>query len=115
MKINEWLKKTYSTVGTGDIYDFNEDPFINIRPLITCNDGFSMSVQASFGHYCIPRITLKDGNYESVEIGFPNMVEQLILEYAENKSNPIDSVYGYVPVMIVDRIIEKHGGIVNEL
>ena len=76
---------------------------------VECNDGFSMSVQASEVHYCDPRETHAN-YYESVEIGFPSEKEELLLEYAEEPDKPTHTVYGYVPVELVDEIIQKHGG-----
>jgi len=79
------------------------------RPKMICNDGFEMSVQGSQGHYCEPRET--QDWYSEMEIGFPNKEEQLILEYAEQKEFPTDTVYGYVPCEIIQKVIDKHGGI----
>lgn len=81
------------------------------RPKIICNDGFEMSVQAGEFLYCEPRIDLPNGEYDSVEIGFPNQEENLIKEFAEDSSSLTDTIYPYVPVEIVDKVIEKHGGI----
>lgn len=81
----------------------------NIRPRITCNDGFSMSVQASEYHYCSPRRNSAE-YYSSVEVGFPSEEEILLEDYAEDRSILTSTVYGYVPVDIVEAIIEKHGG-----
>lgn len=80
------------------------------RPRIYCNDGYSVSVQASEFHYCSPRL---NGNqdYESVELGFPSSEDELINEYAEEIGNYTDTVYGYVPIEVVEKLIEKHGGI----
>ena len=82
-------------------------------PRMVCNDGFVMSVQASSGHYCNPRVD-NAGWYNSVEIGYPSTEEPLIMEYAENEDAPTDTVYGYVPVIVVDAVIEKHGGLKDE-
>jgi hypothetical protein len=97
--IKEFLKQTTS----------NEE--FSLRKPITCKDGFTMSVQASKFHYCSPRQNLTDGNYNSVEIGFPSEVESLLLKYAEDPEKPTGTVYGYVPLNVVDSVIEKHGGI----
>lgn len=80
-----------------------------ICPRIICNDGFNLSVQASAFNYCSPRIDFLR-EYDSVEIGFPSEADDLILNYAEQKEIPTDTVYGYVPVDIVDQLISKHGG-----
>ncbi len=80
------------------------------RPRIVCNDGFSMSIQASSGHYCSPRQDYLF-QYSAVEIGFPSRREELLAEYAETPRALTKTVYGYVPVEVVDAVIEKHGGI----
>ena len=79
---------------------------------VVCADGFSVSVQASETSYCNPRVNGAD-KYSSVELGFPNMDDELISEYAEDPSHPCDTVYGYVPVGLVNLLIAKHGGIVE--
>jgi hypothetical protein len=79
------------------------------RPRIVCNDGFDMSVQGSVGHYCNPRKT--QDWYNEMEIGFPNQEEELIMQYAEQENDPCGTVYGYVPCDIIQKVIEKHGGI----
>ena len=77
-----------------------------------CKDGFSMSVQAHYGAYCAPRVDHTDTDYYfEVEVGFPSEREELLMEYVEDYDNPTDTVYGYVPVEVVQEVIEKHGGI----
>lgn len=106
-KCNEWLKKTRN---------INEYPdgrtFEGNRRRLVCNDGYSVSVQASRHHYCIPRINGAD-KYESVELGFPNVGDILISEYAEDPNDLTETVYGYVPVEVVNKLIEKHGGLID--
>lgn len=81
-----------------------------IRPIIVCNDGFSMSVQASEFHYSTPRYDNLDF-YSAFEIGYPSEIEHSIINYAEDKEHPINTVYSWVPYEIIDIIIDKHGGI----
>lgn len=100
MNIQEFLRKTTKYV---------------IRPHIKCKDGFEMSVQASKYHYCTPRMDLLDGDYSSVEIGFPSEKEDLLIPHAEDEANPTDTVYGYVPIEIVNEVIKKHGGMINQI
>ena len=77
-----------------------------------CNDGFSMSVQAHEYNYCSPRVKPEETDcYYQVEVGFPSEREELLMEYVEDYDNPTDTVYGYVPVGVVQEVIEKHGGI----
>jgi len=108
MKINEWLKETYNELGTDR---YGSSAYLDVRPRIVCEDGFSMSVQAAFHCYCAPRASLKDGDYYEVEIGFPSNKEDLIMNYISDDSDPTETVYGYVPVELVDQVIEKHGGL----
>ena len=70
-----------------------------------------MSVQASAGNYCSPRIS-NAKRYDAVEVGFPSREEPLLMEYAD-ETNWTDTVYGYVPVQVVTNIIVKHGGMVE--
>lgn len=102
--INEYLEENKEMYESGD-YSYRDN-----APRVECVDGFSMSVQVSKNHYCSPRSD--NGPYESVEIGFPSDVEPLILEYAEQPTRPTETVYAYVPVELVNQVIEKHGGLV---
>lgn len=98
MRIETFIKET-----------FEEKHGYCHRPRIVCNDGFNMSVQGSIGHYCSPRITTD--YYNSLEIGFPSEQEDLIMEFAEQKEIPTETVYGWVPIDIIQKVIEKHKGI----
>lgn len=98
ININEYIKNNRH----------EQNKFIAKR--ITCNDGFSMSVQAGEYNYCAPRFDDCDFYYE-FEIGFPSEPEELIIYYAENESDPTGTVYGYVPIEIVEQVIVKRGGI----
>ena len=82
---------------------------IKLYTPVTCPDGLTVSIQASEVHYCTPRDNT--GPYTSVELGFPNQIPpKEILEYADDKDSPTDTVYGYVPVDLVKEWIESHGG-----
>ena len=78
---------------------------------VTCADGFRMSVQANEGAYCEPRND--DGPYTEVEIGYPSDPEIMIMRWAEDKSRPTDTVYGWVPADRVSLVIAKHGGMLS--
>lgn len=105
--INEYLNRTRQErrLSDGSVYD-------EIRPHIKCADGFTVSVQASVTHYCLPR---ENGltEYRNVELGFPSAEDPLIMEYAESPETPTATVYICVPVEVVCELVEKHGGIVN--
>ena len=80
--------------------------------MVVCASGFKMSVQAHNGAYCSPRIDNAE-KYTHVEIGFPSQKEELLMEWCEEVNNPTETVYGYVPVHVVNTVLAKHGGIVE--
>ena len=102
--INEYIKETRNIEPLSGIE--------KIRPRVQCMDGYSVSVQVGSWLYCSPRV---DGAayYDEVELGYPSEEDPLINDYAENSENYTDTVYGYVPVEIIDALLQKHGGIVN--
>jgi isocitrate dehydrogenase kinase/phosphatase len=83
-------------------------------PYVICNDDFEFSCQASSTHYSEPRGLANE--YTQVEIGFPSLNDRIIEKYREDYgweedcglTNP---VYPYVPVKVVDELIEFHCGI----
>ncbi len=78
---------------------------------IECKDWFKISVQANYWAYCNPRTTFLSTHtflYNKMELWFPNMEDDLILEYAENKDIPTQTVYAYVPVQVIEKLLEKH-------
>lgn len=105
MTIKEFLTTTIKS----HKYLFSDEIIQENRPRLLCNDGFSISVQASKFHYCRPRL---DGaqDYEEVELGYPSNEDELINDYAED-DDYTRTVYGYVPIEVVEKLIEKHGGI----
>ena len=76
-----------------------------------CADGFTVSVQASSGSYCTPREDDAE-SYCSVELGYPSVYDDLIIEWAEDPEAPTETVYGWVPCHIVTLLLTKHGGMV---
>jgi len=85
---------------------------MKLNEKVVCADGFTMSVQAHAGAYCIPRMTGAP-IYREVEVGFPSEREELLMEWAEEAHKPTDTVYGFVPVRVVTNVIAKHGGMVS--
>lgn len=76
---------------------------------IECNDGWSVSVVAGSSVYCDPR---ENGvAYKSVELGYPSEADSLITPYAEDRSRPTNTVYGWVPSYVLLHLFEKHGGV----
>ena len=94
------------------VNDFFKEAGATRNKRVVCADGFEMSIQAHQTAYCSPRIDNAE-KYTSVEIGFPNKREPMIMEYCDEPSTPLNTVYGYVPVQTVTNVIAKHGGIVE--
>ena len=117
MKINEFIQRNLK------VTNHSSDPSITHMltstrlPKIVCSDGFEMSVQVGSSLYSTPKKVAK--RYSAVEIGFPSVHEPLIEEFAEtfykedgeDITDYTDTVYPYVPVRIVDKVLKKHGGI----
>lgn len=99
MTIIEFLRRTYKTRTPWNI------PVI--RPQVKCADGFTMSVQASSSHYCIPR---KDGEgyYSAVEVGYPSETTPEFFKHSAG-----GEVYNCVPIDEVQKVCDNHGGIVG--
>jgi len=104
MNLNKYLlsQRNISDQEVIDDYSFP------IAKRIICEDGFSLSVQATHGAYCLPRHNI--GPWYQVEVGFPSSEPELIMGYAEQPEIPTDTVYGYVPIELVEKLIELHGG-----
>ena len=119
MKINEFIKK-YRCVKEYSQHPAEQDNDevikISRNPYVICNDGFKMSVQVGQTLYSSPRDVADE--YVEAEIGFPSIPEPLIVKYAEDwevegddDSRLCATVYPYVPVELIDKVISKHGGI----
>lgn len=87
--------------------------FLDHAPEVFCVDGFHMSVQTGWTHYCQPR--LNEGPWSSVEVGFPSERVEEFMPYIDGKdSDPTNTVYGYVPLAIVAEVVDRHGGLKQE-
>lgn len=78
-------------------------------PHVVCNDGFTMSVQASKSHYCTPRID-NASEYTHVEVGFSSEHVEEFEEYLDGDRQMTDNVCGWVPLETVENVIDQHGG-----
>ena len=112
MKINEFIKNNL------EVKVLNKDPLMRHMmtstrlPHIVCTDGFTMSVQVGYSLYSEPKKVAK--RYSKVEIGYPSERESLLEEYVESfyvTPDFTDSIYPYVPVKVVVKVLKKHGGI----
>ena len=86
-----------------------------VQPRVVCNDGFSISIQASRDHFCTPRDDI--GPYEYVEAAYPSEWEDLLLPFTDNDTDrtPVicgtaPTLYVNVPASVIREMINKHGG-----
>lgn len=104
--LNQLQEDEYSKIGEDMTYrGFNHIHFVDV----------SLSIQASFGHYCTPRKTLKnlneyttmefalikEGNFVKVSDVLPNFSRLNEIEEYEN------TVYGYVPVDLIEQLYRE--------
>ena len=117
MKINEFIQRNLKVTNHSSDPSMKHMLTSTRLPKIICSDGFEMSVQVGSSLYSTPKKVAK--RYSAVEIGFPSEHEPLIEEYAEtfykddgeDVTDYTDTVYPFVPVKIVDKVLKKHGGI----
>ena len=98
MTIQDFLKATFK----------NENGMC-FRNRLVCNDGYSISAQAGSGFYCEPRRTQEA--HRSIELGFPSEEDDIINAYAESPDDYTQTVYPFVPIDVVQELVDKHGGI----
>lgn len=97
--------------GSGREYAGDKSRHPTIFPDMVCADGFRMSVQGHFGAYSHPRDDFADG-YRQVEISVSPGAEPMLDTYGRQPEVFDDfAIYPYVPVPLVEQIIEKHGGL----
>lgn len=78
---------------------------IIIRERIVCKDNFTVSVQASKYHYCYPKKTQK--YHKSFELMCNISNDKDLLEHYYDGI----SICSYVPAVVVEKLILRHGGI----
>jgi hypothetical protein len=97
--LNNWLKEATMV-----------DDSCQIRKNLVCNDGTTLSVQASQFHWCSPRFN-DSVSYSKVEVFYISSdVPKCWLEYGDN----VDHTFAYIPVVMVEEFIDSHGGIEND-
>ena len=87
---------------------------VRIREKVICADGFRMSIQASSGHYCTPKVDIdQDANikYSTVEL-LVYSYDELLEGYIDDW-NGRDKIGAYVPVNVVIKVLKKHGGAIQ--
>jgi hypothetical protein len=79
-------------------------------PKVRCANGFTMSVQYGSGLYCSQYMTAFPVVPETCEIGFPSRCVKDLEPYREGSDKPTQSVYGWVPLSVIVKIIDANGG-----
>lgn len=88
------------------------EPYIQIRPRIICSDGFSVSIQASYAHYCKPRNNI--GPYTHFELGYPSEIVDSWISFVEafsENQDPCEQVYPYVPIHLIVDEMNRRGNV----
>ena len=87
-----------------------------MRKRFTCNNGLSFSLQTTDSNYCTPRKT-NSPSWSHVEIGFPNRRVEALMPYADGAWRdcpPADDVYAYVPMTIIQKMIDDNDGLIAQ-
>lgn len=83
-----------------------------ILPKVYCKDGFNISIQIHNGSYCGSENGIRKFgiDWKLVEWGFPSQPIDAE-KYMSERAETINGVGGYVPVELMEELIEEHGGI----
>ena len=103
MTLNQWLANT--SKGLENARKETGRMAIKRKGLV-CEDGLSLSVQASEFHYCEPQEIVE--NYSSVEVYSHG---EIVKELEELGYHMEDEVYRFVNVNDLTEVIQVHGGI----
>lgn len=106
MTLKEWLENTSKEI---KIMRDKSGRFIIKRKNLICNDGLSLSVQASEFHYCAPK-KITD-TYDCVEV-YAHGEEVKELNYLGY--HMVDTCYRYVYVSDLEKVVTAHGGIKDD-
>ena len=84
-----------------------------IIPRIYCKDGFNISVQVNSSNYCGSENGIRKFglDWKLVEWGFPSSEIDGEKYNAEDASDTMGSVGGYVDIKLIDELCEQHEGI----
>lgn len=81
-------------------------------PPVHAKDGFSVSLQISYGNYCSSENGYRElgHTFDHVEFGFTSTHEPAMDEYAETEGDTTTTV-GRIPTAIMEQVFANHGGI----
>jgi hypothetical protein len=82
-------------------------------PKICCKDGFDISIQIHWGAYCESENGTREYgiDWKKVEWGYPSEPIDGKKYNAEDPDDTTDTVGGYVDIMLMEELINEHGGI----
>lgn len=109
MTFQEWLKNQCEKRASNE--DFKNEHLASkghsiLFDNLLLNDMTSLSVQASAFHFCEPKEYLDDGAYESVEVYMGSYHDEVLENYCHE-----EGLAFYVPVEVMEKVVEHHGGI----
>ena len=81
-------------------------------PRLYAKDGFNISVQVHHGNYCASENGTREFglDWHEVEWGFPSQEIDAVKYNAEDESNTMGTVGGYVSVELIEELMNEHGG-----
>lgn len=90
--------------------DLSRDRHDRLIPSVKCADGFWISIQGHEGAYSKPRETLKNiYEYDEMEIKVSEFLPEKFKQYQDGD---LSTIYGYVPVEMIESLLVEHGGII---
>ena len=92
--------------------DIKENGETEIVKKIICKDLFYMNIKASEKYYCYPK--KYEVIYTHVEVSYLSMKVDELMKYTEDHDISTKTIYKYVPVKLVEKIIEDHGGLYTD-
>ncbi|QJI52348.1 hypothetical protein [Psychrobacillus phage Perkons] len=110
------LVEDESSVKFSKLRKFDEDFTFRSFRRIPINDLLGLSIQASYGHYCNPRKTIKDlSEYTRMEFALLDSKGEFVAVTdvlpSFSRLNEIeeyhDTVYGYVPVELIEELYQE--------
>jgi hypothetical protein len=113
---NEGAQKHFTTwMQEGLVHKTDSDVFggYQLTKPLQLRNGVHLSIQAGGSHYCFPRKNMPYSQYESFEIGFPSQMIEELMPYVDDEENPTNTVYSCVPMVVIEAIIYKAGGVVG--
>jgi hypothetical protein len=109
----ELLRSAYPEYTGNEWLSIRVEGYRNIFPEMVCKDGLRLSVQGHYGAYSSPRDDWAD-EYSQVEVMCRPDADELFANY-DNYAVGDEVIYPFMPVKVVAAVIEKHGGLVDEV